>query len=317
LGVMLAMAACSDEAPEMTSKEGVAPPSSGALPTLDLEAAGRTAQPPEVPMFDFGAVTPPKPVPTDAGKRRIWAIDERRHLLRILADDPSNVIDVALVDMPAPATNDHIVALDFRPTNGTLYVLSTSSRLFTVDLTLAKATPVGAGPTNPTVSGQAHGFDFNPVVDKIRVHTDVDQNLRLDPVTGAVVGSDTMLAFGESDPNFRQSPNLVGTAYTNSVTPTPASTVLYAIDSTRNLLTKVDPPNAGIVSTIGPLGIDIAAMAGFDIWGSGSALEAYAAARIESEQRYGLYRVNLTTGAASLVGPIAHDAPIRGIAVQP
>ena len=72
--------------------------------------------------------------------------------------------------------------------------------------------------------GQADGFDFNPVADKIRVHTDVDQDLRLDPKTGKVAGVDGTLSFAPNDVNFGQSPNLVGTGYTNSVTPAPQST---------------------------------------------------------------------------------------------
>lgn len=293
------------------------PPASGktpgAVPELDLDGGtGPTA------VLDAGDAGEdpdgaPATVPPEPQKRTIWAVDEREHLLRILAEDPSDVIDVAALDLPP---GEHVVGLDFRPANGALYALTSASRIYTIDRTTAKVAAVGAG-TTPWVSGQSYGFDFNPVADKIRVCSDVDQNLRIDPSTGAVVGVDGQLAFAPDDVNFRQSPNVVGAAYTNSTSPAPAETVLFGIDSTRNLLVKVAPPNDGLVTTIGPLGIDILAMAGFDIWGGPGQLEAYAALQIEGDASTGLYRIDLGTGQASLVGPIDHARPLRGIAVRP
>ncbi len=294
----------------------------GELPPLALDAGGPSTPIPDpsldsgLPPIDLDA-GPPNPPPPEPAVRRIWAVDERRHLLRILAADPSNVVDVTLVDLPDESKLDHIAGVDFRPKTGQLYALSTGSRIFTIDLATAKGTAVGTDPTSPKISGQSYGFDFNPVADKIRVHSDVDQNLRLDPVTGGVSGTDAVLAFAPDDVNFRQSPNLVGSGYTNSVAGSPATTKLYAIDSTRNLLTVVNNPNDGLVTTIGALGVDIDSIAGFDVWGSGENLEAYAAMRVTGETTTGLYRIDLTTGEAKLVGAIAHGTPLVGIAVQP
>ena len=117
--------------------------------------------------------------------------------------------------------------------------------------------------------------------------------------------------------NFRQSPNLVATAYTNSVDPAPIATELYAIDSTRNILTKIAKPNDSMVTTIGPLGVNIVDSAGFDIWGSGVTLESYAVLRVEDSTSTGLYNVNLTTGAATLIAPINNPSPILSFAVEP
>lgn len=320
----LAAAACSDSADQSPNASaggdaGAYDPSDGrdggAVPTFDFGAT--TSQPSSaddggVPSFDFdAAVTPPPPLTPQ--QRGIWSVDAEHHLLRIIADDPSQVAVVAQLDLPA---TEHVIGLDFRPSNGMLYAMTMpASRLYTIDKVTAKVTPVG-GETSPRVLGQAYGFDFNPAADLLRVQSDVDQNLRINPSTGAVVGQDGMLAFGPTDVNAGQSPNLVGSAYTNNVAGA-ASTVLYAIDSTRNLLTKVDPPNAGSVTTIGPLGIDVVAHVGFDIRGEGGDLEAYAALRVAGSSATGLYMVDLTTGAATLSGEIMHPIPLSGIAVEP
>ncbi len=320
-----AMMACSDDSDDdgQPTNAGAAPvPGSGAtnpepasgkmpgtIPDLNLEG-GAPPSSGGTPDAGEDASAPPTPVPNEPAKRAVWAVDDRGHLLRVLADEPNDVIDVHALGLPA---GEAVVGLDFRPANGALYALTTASRIYTVDLVTADATPVG-GETNPRVQGQSIGFDVNPAADKIRVHTDVDQNLRIDPATGAVVGTDGTLAFAPGDPNFLQSPNIVGTAYTNSVSPAPASTTLFAVDSTRDLLLSVLDPTDGRITTVGPLGVDILSSAGFDIWGGS---EAYLAARVAGGSGTNLYKVDLGTGAATLVGPIAHPHAITAIAVRP
>ena len=246
----------------------------GSIPTFNLEAG--TADAPSAPP-DAESNAAPNPVPNEPNKRQIWSVDDDNHLLRILADDPSNVIDVAKLDLPA---GEAVVGLDFRPSNGALYALTSASRLYTIARATAQVTAVGSM-TTPLVQGQSIGFDFDPVADTIRIVSDVDQNLRIDPATGAIASTDPTLAFRAEDPNYLQSPNIVGTAYTNTLKPTPAS--LFGIDSTRNLLVKIENPSDGLVGTVGSLGVDVGAMVGFDIWGSGAATEAdqHAGQRIE------------------------------------
>src|SRR5262245_31375538 len=114
-----------------------------------------------------------------------------------------------------------MLAIDFRPATGQLFGLGSTSRLYTINSTTGVATVVNTaimpGPFNPPLSGSDFGTDFNPTVDRFRVVTDADQNLRLSPVTGAVVGVDTALSYASGDLNFGANPNVVGSAYTNSV----------------------------------------------------------------------------------------------------
>ena len=82
-------------------------------------------------------------------------------------------------------------------------------------------------PFPPTgLSGGRFGFDFNPTVDRIRVTSDAEQNIRLHPDTGAVAGVDTNLQFALTDVHARADPNVVASAYTNNFVGAGA-TVLY------------------------------------------------------------------------------------------
>lgn len=300
-------------------------PSVGVPARTDPEAADPGAAAPGAPSsdasFDFdGGSSPPGPK-----VRTIWAIDDANALVRFPAKEPQTVTTIPVTGV---AQGEKILGVDFRASNGRLYALGSTSRIYTLDPATGAASPVGAQPFSPPLAGQAFGFDFNPVADAIRVHSDVDQNLRINANTGAVAAVDGALAFTEGDVNFGQSPNLVATAYTNSVSPKPATTTLYAIDSTRDLLTRVAPPNDGKVATVGPLGVDVASVAGFDVFGGtggdagvdldgGSNLEAYAALVATGEQAAKLYTIDLATGSASVVGAIAHGRPLTGIAVEP
>ena len=104
------------------------------------------------------------------------------------------------------ATGDVLVGIDYRPATNTLYgVGRVSSQLYTIAYTpggsTATATAVGAA-TTPALSGTNFGVDFNPVVDRLRVVSDTEQNLRIVPTTGQVVGNaaDTSLAYDPADP---------------------------------------------------------------------------------------------------------------------
>jgi hypothetical protein len=82
----------------------------------------------------------------------------------------------------------------------------------------------------------------------------------------------------------------------------PVDTVLFALDSTRDLLTKLVTPNDGQVTTVGPLGVDITNVAGFHIWGGTSAagstpLQAYAVIMTDAGES-SLFAIDLDSGAA-------------------
>jgi len=201
-------------------------------------------------------------------------------------------------------TDEILVAIDFRPQTGDLYAVAASGRIYVLNLTSGAASIPNASPT--ALSGGRFGFDFNPTVDRIRVTSDAEQNIRLHPDTGAVAGVDMNLQFALTDVHTGADPNVVASAYTNNFVGAGA-TVLYDIDSNFDALLIQNPPNAGTLNTVGALGVDTTDRAGFDI-SPGTGI-AYASLTVAGTT--GLYRIELASGAATLVGAIA-DATILG-----
>jgi hypothetical protein len=174
--------------------------------------------------------------------------------------------------------DEDLVAIDVRPADNTLYGITQESVVYTIDVESGQATAPGAA-TDPLIRSDDLGFDFNPTVDRIRVATSTGQNLRLVPDTGAVgtdadTGQPTVdgdITYAEGDPNAAQTRAIVGAAYTNNVADA-EETQLYVIDAAQDVLALQDPPNDGVLNTVGPLGVDVSASAGFDITTDGVAL---------------------------------------------
>lgn len=206
--------------------------------------------------------------------------------------------------------------IDFRPANGLLYGVGSTSRLYTIDSTTGAATQVG-GPFTPALMGVFLGVDFNPVADRLRVVTNLDQNLRLNPDTGMVVDGDPVtagiqadapLAFSASDVNAGEDPFVAAVAYTNNFAGA-TTTTLFGIDFAQDFLARQgDPdgapisPNTGQLFTVGTLNASTENLQiGFDIAVNG---EALAALPIGATSSNGLHRIDIATGAATLIGPI-------------
>lgn len=245
--------------------------------------------------------------------RAVYGVDDANTLVRFGSMRPDQVTRRGTVTgMQAGET---VVGIDFRAVDGRLYAVGSSSRIYTVDTVTAAATPIGSAAFTPALSGTAFGVDFNPVPDRVRVHTDAEQNLRLNQLTGAVAATDGVLAYAAGDAGAGTNPAIAGTAYTNSVAPAPTTTVLFAIDSGRDVLVTLANPNDGQMRTVGPLGVATTDRVGFDIVGSDGS--AYASLTETGASRSRLYTINTTTGAATLVGTIGHGSALRGIAVAP
>jgi truncated hemoglobin YjbI len=223
----------------------------------------------------------------------------------------------AAVSTPVPvsglAAGEKLVGLSLRPASGKLYALGNSSRVYEVNRTTGMATAAGMMPFSPSLDGTIFGFDFNPTVDRVRAVSDTQQNIRLHPDMGNVVGTDSTL----------NPPGAISAiAYTNSYAGA-ARTTLYGVDVTRNRLFRIGgpdgnpSPNTGTLTEVGPLGVDPTGAAGFDIlWMNGKNL-AYAVFQVGAFNQF--YTVDLDTGAATLVGAVGMGGvvAVRGIAVLP
>lgn len=208
--------------------------------------------------------------------------------------------------------NETIRGIDFRPATGQLYALGSFGRLYRVNPSTAVATQVGS-PLSPGLNGSAFGFDFNPTVDRIRVVSDADQNLRLNPDTASIT-VDTPLSYVNSDPRFGMNPNAVHAAYTNSFAGS-TSTTLYVLDTLYDTLVIQNPANSGNLLTVGSVGADLTDLGGFDI--SGATNVAYATVRDVNLSRSTFWTINLATGAGSMVGEIGGGAILTAMAVVP
>ncbi|MGC2236749.1 MAG: DUF4394 domain-containing protein [Pyrinomonadaceae bacterium] len=239
-----------------------------------------------------------------------YAVTTSNNLIRFNTSRPNTLLG-APTAITGLQTGENILGIDFRPATGQLYALGSTSRLYTINIFTGAASAVGAAGAF-TLNGTAFGFDFNPVPDRIRVVSDTDQNLRLNPNDGTITGTDTTLQYAAGDPNNAQNPNITAAGYTNSFAGATATT-LYDIDTNLDILATQNPPNNGTLNTVGSLGVNVSAVNGFDITtGSNSAL---AALQVQGVTNSGLYSINLTTGAASIIGPIGGGQAISAFAV--
>jgi len=237
-----------------------------------------------------------------------YGVTRDNRLVTFQSDNVTNVVPAhAITGLPG---GEDIVGLDVRPLNGQLYALGKTSRVYVINPRTGAARQVGATPFIPALAGTTFGFDFNPTVDRIRVTSDAEQNLRLNPDNGTVAGVDTNLAYAPADPGAGTNPSVAGSAYTNSFAGA-TSTTLYDIDNARHALVIQNPPNDGTLTTVGALGTSNNAVA-FDI-GDGNV--AYAVLNGE-QNRQNLYRIDLTNGHATQATNffVGTDQPLVGLA---
>lgn len=210
------------------------------------------------------------------------------NIARFDSNNPEAISSVALIGLQP---NERLLGIDVRPATGALYGLGDSNRLYIINPTTGLATPVG-NPGAFTLNGTFFGVDFNPTVDRLRVVSNTEQNLRIDPNDGTLTATDAAL---------NAAGNVVAAAYTNNF-PGASSTALYVIDSVSGRLGLVSSPNAGgPITDIGSLGLspNFGQFVGFDI--SGATGIAYASIFV-GEPGAQLYRINLATGAATSLG---------------
>ena len=271
-------------------------------------------------------------------------------IVRFNRSSPSTATTVAITGL---ASGESVVDIDFRPATGQLFALSTNGaggvRLSIVDPQTGVATPVtttfqqfddGAGNAVP-IQATAFGIDFNPTVDRLRVVTNTGQNFRLNPITGLLVDGDNGGAAGSTaglnpDGSIKGSATAVdATAYTNSFAGATATTQ-YTLDATTDRLLIQSPPNSGTQSlplavTLNGAPLDFSAVNGFDIPAgvrvatSNTAASGRALAALTVGGSSNLYAIELSTGAATLLGAVgagttqliglaAADSPVGSVA---
>ncbi len=233
-------------------------------------------------------------------------------------------------------TNENILGIDYRPTDSKLYALGSFGNLYTIDKTgpVATATPLfnlntPPGPSTPGylgLSGTSFGFDFNPVNDyagtsSLRVVSNTDQNLAVNVGTMSVTQA-TPVFYTPVSPA-----NIAAQAYNNTFfgaaggpgNPDPTtgdSFFQFAIDSgTDRLVTQAF--NAGTLTDVGPLGVNVNSLIGFDIISSSNGNFGFASLDPDGNSSSNLYFINLLTGAATDLGEIDGGVLVPHLSANP
>jgi hypothetical protein len=195
-----------------------------------------------------------------------YAVTNRNQLATFPLNNPYNITNIVTITGVDP--RERFVGIDIRPLNQVLYGQGASGTVYTIDPASGVATALG--PAGVRLDGRSFGFDFNPQADRIRVVSERQQNLRLNPNDGTLAAFDGTLTYAAGDVNARKRPEVEAAAYTNNVA-NAASTQLFVIDERTDSLALQAPPNDGVLTTIGPSGYSLSSIAGFDITPGGSA----------------------------------------------
>jgi len=226
-----------------------------------------------------------------------------------------------------------ITGLDVRTLTGGLFALTSLNRMLIVDPTTGATIPVGAT-LDPTAfaAGTPAGLDFNPTVDRLRLVNAADENLRWNPVTFALIlPADGDLAFIAGDPNAGDNPNVVAAGYDRNDTDGATATTLFALDAGQDALVRqgaidgnaVDvpgggSPNAGMLTTLAGLGIDITNVAALDAPRTGGV--ALAAVQRQGAAVSSLAAIDIAPPIANPAATVLGDvpgAPLAGLAILP
>lgn len=261
-------------------------------------------------------------VPNAISGQLVWALASNNNLVSFASGLPGTIRN--LVSVSGVAAGQTLVGMDFRPATSELYALGYNpmngeGRLYTLNLTTGAATAIGAAPFVLKTGMGKVSVDFNPTVDRIRVTGSDNSNYRLHPVTGAVAATDGNLAFAAADVNAGRDPSVGAGAYTNSFNGA-TMTTLYNYDDSLNVLTTQIPPNNGTLNTVGASGIMVnlaAPSADMDIFYNPFSMinQAYLSANTGTSANDDFYTLDLSTGAATLVGRIGNGIAINDIAV--
>lgn len=187
-------------------------------------------------------------------------------------DETQSAVPITITGL---AEGESMRSIDFRPFTAQLYGLSDRGNLYTINLATGIATQVGTT-LAPTLTGTAFDIDFDPTSGFLRVVSDADENILINPITGAIVpdGSNP-LSYLPTDANASADPTVTEIAYAGNFFSGPT---LYGIDTALGIAVQQGSvggfplnANTGSLTTIGTTTIDLKTVTGFDIvtdvWG--------------------------------------------------
>jgi hypothetical protein len=230
------------------------------------------------------------------------ALTSGNELASLVSGPPA--LELSRVPITGVRPDEIILAIDTRPKTREVFGISDQSVLYRLDPATGAATAVSGAPLEPAVNGKLVSFDVNPVDDLIRLTTEGGQNLRVSPVTGAVVGVDVPI-------NFNQTA-LGCSAYSYALGA--SRSMFFGISHGDGTLYRSTNPNGGVIQYVGNTGFEFIGDGGFEITNANTAFvvqncrgkggTALGAIDGNAPEAYRLLLVNLKTGRASSLGVV-------------
>ncbi len=239
------------------------------------------------------------PVASATISATLYGLTQTNSLVTFNAATLGTVSTVALTGLIA---TEKLVAIDTRVATGELYGLglvddgaTRTARIYRINPVTGAATVVSATPwTTNFPDTDFNGFNFDPITDVIRVTSREGPNFRVNPVSGALIATDSNLS----------RTGINGVSYSNNDL-FQAGRTLYGLDFNNDQwvtiggLNGAPSPNGGVVSVIGSTGIVANDAYGLEIIAANGVTTTGVAT---ANGR--LYTVNLSTGAFTEAGPI-------------
>jgi len=237
-----------------------------------------------------------------------------------LANNGTTLVTMGSIASPTQmdtfTLSNKLDAVAYRPVTGELLGYSNGT-IYSVDTKSGKLTDLGASFTKGAMiskNASATAMDFNNKIDAVRMVGSDGTNLVYFPFgfgnedkRANSVLKFTSTFYAEGDSSEGTTPEVFANAYTNAIAGAKASsTFQFALDSNTDSLVSL-ANNAGELKTVAKItidgkAVDVSSKGGFDIVSSEEGSDAaYAILQLEGASKAGLYSMNLTTGAATLM----------------
>jgi len=259
-------------------------------------------------------------VTSSASATAILVLTASNEVMVVNAENPRDILSIASVT--GLEAGENLLGIDVRPSNAQLYAVSDHARLLTIDPNTGASTLVATLAADPadltspftSLNGTTFAIDFNPVANRLRIVSDTEQNLRVNPDNGLVT-TDAALAYAVGDANEGMNPKVASIAYSNNFANSTATT-LYGIDDATFQVVIQNPPNNGTLTSTAPFGVANATHVGFDIAPDGRAFVAGRHDVPAFPTEYILATLDPDTGLGDSLGVIGDGTiPVRDIAV--
>lgn len=240
----------------------------------------------------------------------VYGVTTENSLIKFKSGSPGEIESAMFIQ--GLASNEEVIGMDFRPADGSLVALGSFGNLYSLNTMNGMATYMST--LTEALNGTKFGVNFNPTVDRLRVISELDQNLRVNVDTGATIVDGTL--------NGTPDPYIVNGAYTNNDSDPNTGTMLYTIDSETDMLNLQNPANSGDQVQVGSLGLDVSGLVGFDILFEDGVNYAFASFQGVGNEGSSFYRIDLANGNTSLLGSITFNqssdvVAVRDIALEP